>query len=110
MAKINEDGTIARGPAGGETTGGDDQGTITTTYSRLAALFGPPDIGADPDDYRDPTVDKVRYEWLIDTPDGPAQIHDGKPDRDLRKTDEPYEWRICGQSFAVMNWIEKAVR
>ena len=110
MAKINEDGTIVRGPAGGQTTGGDDQGTITTTYGRLAAVFGPPDIGTYPDDYYDATVDEISYEWLIDTPDGPAQIHDrAVGDHDLRKTDELYEWRIGGQGRSVMAWIEKAV-
>ncbi|MCP9951720.1 hypothetical protein [Actinomadura madurae] len=111
MAKINEDGTTVRGPAGGVTAGGYDQGTITTTYGRLTAVFGPPDIGAYPDDYRDLDVDEIRYEWLIDTPDGPAQIHDWKTgDRDLRKTGELYEWRVGGHGPGVMGWIEKAVK
>lgn len=83
------------------------QGSITTTYDRLFAVFGAPQLGPD-DKEEEGELGHVTCEWFIKFEDGTvASIYDWKKNITQRK---PYDWKIGGFSPEAVNKVQKCLQ
>lgn len=77
------------------TTGTSYKGCIEATFDELVATFGNPGREGDPD--------KIRAQWVVDTPSGIATIYDWKQ-YDIA-IEDVIHWHIGGHDAEVVAWV-----